>query len=216
VLYSCRPEKSGFHQCGRLRGNKTGTKAVWQNGEVRAEGTRLHDVEERARFERILLPHLSAAYNLARWLTGNDHDAEDAVQESYLRAVKFFGGFHGSDGRGWLLAIVRNACYSQLERKKAQGAVAAFDEQVHAVTADAGPVHDLQRQESRQTALRAVEALPVEMREVVVLRELEGLSYKEIAAVAGIPIGTVMSRLARGRERLQQLLGAPGMPAEEP
>jgi RNA polymerase sigma factor (sigma-70 family) len=174
----------------------------------------LHDVDERARFERILLPHLGAAYNLARWLTGNDHDAEDAVQESYLRAVKFFGGFHGTDGRSWLLAIVRNACYTQLDRKKTQGTLAVFDEALHSVTANfQGPAEDLQRKETRESTLQAVEALPMEMREVVVLRDLEGLSYKEIASVAGIPIGTVMSRLARGRERLQQILGDLGMPA---
>jgi RNA polymerase sigma factor (sigma-70 family) len=167
----------------------------------------LQDADERVRFERALLPHLGAAYNLARWLTGNDHDAEDAVQETYLRAMKFFGGFHGTDGRGWLLTIVRNTCYTLLQRKTAHGTPAVYDEAVHGVTAgDSGPSQMLERQETRQSTRQAVEALPVELREVVVLRELQGLSYKEIATVADIPIGTVMSRLARARERLQQTL----------
>jgi RNA polymerase sigma-70 factor (ECF subfamily) len=151
---------------------------------------------------------LGAAYNLARWLTGNDHDAEDMVQEAYLRAMKFFGGFHGADGRGWLLTIVRNTCYTLLEHKKSHGMPATFDEAVHgALAGTPSPAELLERKEDKQSAQRAVQALPVELREVVVLRELEGLSYKEIAAIAGIPLGTVMSRLARGRERLQQLLG---------
>jgi RNA polymerase sigma factor (sigma-70 family) len=171
----------------------------------------LQDADERARFERALLPHLGAAYNLARWLTGNDHDAEDAVQETYLRAMKFFGGFHGTDGRAWLLTIVRNTCYTLLQRKTVHGMPAVFDEAVHGVTGQAsGPAQMLERQENVQSARQAVEALPVELREVVVLRELEGLSYKEIAVAAAIPIGTVMSRLARGRERLQQILGEAG------
>jgi RNA polymerase sigma factor (sigma-70 family) len=170
----------------------------------------LQDAGERSRFERALLPHLSAAYNLARWLTGNDHDAEDAVQESYLRAIKFFASFHGTDGRGWLLGIVRNTCYSLLQRRTSSGTPAVFDETVHSAPAlDSGPPQILERQEARQSAHQAVQALPLELREVVVLRELEGLSYKQIAAIAGIPMGTVMSRLARARERLQQILGAP-------
>jgi RNA polymerase sigma factor (sigma-70 family) len=177
----------------------------------------LQDADERTRLERALLPHLGAAYNLARWLTGNDHDAEDAVQETYLRAMKSFGGFHGTDGRAWLLTIVRNTCYTLLQRKAAHGMPAVFDEAVHGVTPhDSGPAQRLERQEARQSARQAVEALPVELREVVVLRELEGLSYKEIAVAADIPIGTVMSRLARARERLQQILGEAGTAGKEP
>jgi RNA polymerase sigma factor (sigma-70 family) len=176
----------------------------------------LQDADERGRLERALLPHLGAAYNLARWLTGNDHDAEDAVQETYLRAMKFFGGFHGTDGRAWLLTIVRNTCYTLLQRKTAHGAPAVFDEAVHGLTAaDSGPAQMLERQETQQSTRQAMEALPVDLREVVVLRELEGMSYKEIAAVAAIPIGTVMSRLARARERLQQILGAAGTAGKE-
>ena len=159
--------------------------------------------DERARFEQTLLPHLGAAYNLARWLTRDDHDAEDIVQEAFLRALKFFGGFHGEDGRVWLLAIVRNTSYTWLQRKRTRGPATAFDEEIHGAQADAlNPEKLLLRKEDRQSVQQAVEELPMELREVVVLRELEGLSYKEIAAVADIPLGTVMSRLARARERL--------------
>jgi RNA polymerase sigma-70 factor (ECF subfamily) len=166
----------------------------------------LHEADERGRFERALLPHLGAAYNLARWLTRDDHDAEDVVQEAYLRAVKSFAGFRGTDARHWLLAIVRNACYTWLEKKRSRGAAAApFDEELHGGVA-LDPERLVMRQEDRRSVRQALEELPVELREVVVLRELEGLSYKEIAAVAAIPLGTVMSRLARGRERLQKML----------
>lgn len=164
--------------------------------------------DERGRFEQALLPHLDAAYNLARWLTRDEHDAEDLVQEAYLRALKSFGGFHGSDGRAWLLTIVRNACYTWLQQKRVREPVTTFDEAVHGVDVAAGtPVTLLLRKEDTQTVRQAVEELPVDLREIVVLRELEGLSYKEIAVIADIPLGTVMSRLARARERLQKRLG---------
>jgi RNA polymerase sigma factor (sigma-70 family) len=165
----------------------------------------LRDDEALARFERAILPHLDAAYNLARWLTRNDHDAEDVVQEACLRAYQFFGGFHGSDGRAWLLTVVRNTCYTWLERNRPREPVAAFDEEKHG-TADpgAGPPNLVLRGEDRELLRQALEELPAEHREVIVLRELEGLSYKDIARIAGVPLGTVMSRLARARERLQQ------------
>lgn len=166
------------------------------------------EAEERDRFEQALLPHLGAAYNLARWLTHDDHDAEDLVQAAYLRALKSFGGFHGANGRAWLLRIVRNACYTWLEQKRARGPVTAFDEETHGIESRAtDPGERLVREEDRQSVRRIVQELPLELREVLVLRELEGLSYKEIAALAEIPLGTVMSRLARARERLQQRLG---------
>jgi RNA polymerase sigma factor (sigma-70 family) len=168
----------------------------------------LRAADERKRFEREVLPHLDAAYNLARWLTRDDHDAEDLVQVAYLRALKFFGGFHGANSRGWLLTIVRNACYAWHKRERARGHATAFDEEIHAVGSDATDPEKLSlREEDRQAVRRAVEDLPVDLREVVVLRELEGLSYKEIAAIGGIPMGTVMSRLARARGRLIQRLG---------
>jgi RNA polymerase sigma factor (sigma-70 family) len=181
-------------------------KASTQWGETSLQGA-----GERERFEQALLPHLDAAYNLARWLTRNDHDAEDLVQVAYLRALKSFGGFHGANSRAWLLTIVRNACYTWLEQKRVRGPATAFDEEIHGVEADAmDPEKLLLREEDKQSVRRAVEELPLELREVVALREVEGLSYKEIAAVAGIPMGTVMSRLARARERLHKRLGGRG------
>jgi RNA polymerase sigma factor (sigma-70 family) len=168
----------------------------------------LQGADERERFEQTLLPHLDAAYNLARWLTRDDHAAEDVVQAAYLRALKFFGGFRGANSRAWLLTIVRNTCYTWIEQKRARGQETAFDEEIHGVESSAmGPASRVLREEDEQSVRRAVEDLPAELREVVVLRELEGLSYKEIAAIAGIPMGTVMSRLARARDRLRERLG---------
>src|SRR5262249_37105297 len=157
--------------------------------------------------ERVLLPHLDAAYNLARWLTRNDHDAEDVVQEACLRAHQFFDRFRGGDGRAWLLAIVRNTCYTWLERNRPRQPVTPFDEEIHRGGDPGGSPPSLAvRSEDRQRLRQALEELPPESREVLVLRELEGFSYKDIARIAGIPQGTVMSRLARARERLQQTL----------
>jgi RNA polymerase sigma-70 factor (ECF subfamily) len=168
--------------------------------------------EDVTRFEQTILPHDEAAYNLARWLTGNDHDARDVVQEAYLRAYQFFSGFRGGDGRAWLLAIVRNTCYTWLERNRGREGAVSFDEEAHgAVTPPDGPEASALRQEDVGSLRRALDELPPEFREAIVLRELEGLSYKEIAAVVGVPLGTVMSRLARARERLhQRLAGRPG------
>ena len=158
-----------------------------------------------ARFERAVLPHLDAAYNLARWLTRNDHDAEDVVQEAYLRALKFFGGFRGGDGRAWLLTIARNTCYTWLEQNRRRDLMTDFDEEAHDIESDDPNPETVMLQNVDQRMLKqALEALPVEFREVVILRELEGLSYKEIADLADLPVGTVMSRLARARKRLRQ------------
>jgi RNA polymerase sigma factor (sigma-70 family) len=165
------------------------------------------DPAELKRFERTFLPHMSAAYNLARWLTRSDQDAEDIVQEAYLRAVRFFGGFRGGNSKAWLLAIVRNAGYSWLQRSQAQGPTVPFDAQMHDVEdRSQGPEAELLQSATRQDLQAALENLPVEFREALVLRELEGLSYKEIAEVSGLPIGTVMSRLARARRNLRQVL----------
>jgi RNA polymerase sigma-70 factor (ECF subfamily) len=159
-------------------------------------------------FEQVVLPHLDAAYNLARWLTRSDADAEDVVQEACVRALRFFGGFRGDDARGWLLAIVRNSCYDFLRRHRPQELTDPFDEEIHtAVAQTPTPEALLLRRADRAMVRDALEALPVAWREVIILRELEGLSYKQIADVASIKIGTVMSRLARARARLQQLLG---------
>jgi RNA polymerase sigma factor (sigma-70 family) len=160
-----------------------------------------------SRFEEVVLPHLTAAYNLARWLTRNGNDAEDLVQEACLRAFKSFAGFRGGDERAWLLTIVRNTCYTWLQANRAQELTMSFDEEMH--TTEGGsrdPETLLLESADRELLKNALEELPLEFREVVVLRELEGMSYKEIADLAGIPVGTVMSRLARARERLQRRL----------
>jgi len=162
-------------------------------------------------FEQAVLPHLNAAYNLARWLTRNDHDAEDVVQEAYLRALRFFGGFRGDDARPWLLAIVRNTCFDWMRRNRPQEMTESFDEEMHVVIDDREtPEASLLRRADQAMVRRAIEALPITWREVIILREIEGLSYKEIADVAGVRIGTVMSRLARARAKLMELLAAPG------
>ena len=153
------------------------------------------------------MPHLDAAYNLARWLTRNDHDAEDIVQESYLRAFRFFSGFRGGDSRAWLLKIVRNTCYTWFRQNRPQELATEFNEEIHTPeTETPDPEALLLQGADAQLLRRALEELPAEFREALVLRELEGLSYKEIAEVAGISIGTVMSRLSRARRRLEVAL----------
>ena len=165
------------------------------------------DASRQTRYEQMLLPHLDAAYNLARWLTHDEHDAEDLVQEAYLRALRFFDSFHGDNGKVWLLTIVRNTCYSWLRRNRPDKLAESFDETVHSAADDlANPQRVLLQEEENQLLRDALQELPMEYREVLVLRELEGLTYREIAAVSGIALGTVMSRLARGRERLHQCL----------
>jgi RNA polymerase sigma factor (sigma-70 family) len=159
----------------------------------------------RALFEQVVLPHLDSAYNLARWLTGNDHNAEDVVQDTYLRAFEFFGSFRGGNGRPWLLTIVRRGCYDWLRRNRSHQPLAVFDEELHSDHDDSDdPAELLLRQEDREMLRKALDDLPVEFREVLILRELEGLSYKEIAAITDLPPGTIMSRLARARERLRR------------
>jgi len=160
-----------------------------------------------ASFETAVLPHLDAAYNLARWLTRNDADAEDVVQEAYLRAFRFFGGFHGEDGRAWLLRIVRNTSYTWMQQNRSAQMNTPLDDELHEVRIDDMTPEALLLQKADAQMLRqAVEELPVEFREVLVLRELNEMSYKQIAVVADLPLGTVMSRLARARKRLQQIL----------
>jgi RNA polymerase sigma-70 factor (ECF subfamily) len=160
-------------------------------------------------FEQVVLPHLDAAYNLARWLLRREQDAEDVVQESCLRAFNAFGQFHGGEPRSWLLTIVRNTSYTWLTRNRERAPTASFDEALHDVATDEfNPQTILQQRSDRDAVKRAIEELPVEFREVLVLREFEGLSYQQMAAVAGLPVGTVMSRLARARQRLERLLEA--------
>jgi RNA polymerase sigma factor (sigma-70 family) len=170
------------------------------------EGPDMSQERELASFEAMMLPHLDAAHNLARWLLRNEVDAQDVVQEAYLRAFKSFHGFHGSDGRAWLLTIVRNAAYTWLRKNRAVE-LAAFDEEIHSPgSEDANPAVTLERSEDAEAIREAMEDLAIEFREILVLRHLEGLSYKEIADIAQIPPGTVMSRLARARARFKQCL----------
>jgi RNA polymerase sigma-70 factor (ECF subfamily) len=158
-------------------------------------------------FEEIMLPHLPNAYGLARWLLRNEQDAEDSVQEAYLRAYKAFGQFRGGDGRAWLLTILRNVCYSRLRKNRNINLHEEFDESVHGITADgpeaAGP---LQGEVSPELLQEAMAALPEKMREMIVLHDFEGMVYRQIADVVGVPIGTVMSRLARARGHLHREL----------
>jgi RNA polymerase sigma-70 factor (ECF subfamily) len=160
-------------------------------------------------FEDAVLPHLDAAYNLARWLTRNTQDAEDVVQEASLRALRFFAGFRGGDVRAWLLTIVRNTCYTWLKQNRPLTTAAEFDENNYEVqNSSVDPEALLFQDADRQLLTRALEELPLKFREVLVLRELEDLSYKQIAEVTGLPVGTVMSSLSRARERLRQSLTA--------
>jgi RNA polymerase sigma-70 factor (ECF subfamily) len=154
-------------------------------------------------FEQVFLPHLDAAYNLARWLLRNDEDAEDAVQEAYMRAYKNFSRFRGGDGKAWLMTILRNICYTMIQKLRMHETPEPFDEEIHQ-TVDESDMQEAFRQKANAESLRyALEKLPGEFREMIVLHDLEGLAYKEIAVVVGIPIGTVMSRLARARGRLR-------------
>jgi RNA polymerase sigma-70 factor (ECF subfamily) len=160
-------------------------------------------------FEQVVLPHLDAAYNLACWLVRNAHDAEDIVQEAYLRAFKFFGGYRGGDTRAWVLKIVRNTSYSFLQKNRIADLAEEFDEQIHTTSTEhLGAEEALLQLADSRILHQALDELPVNFREVIVLRELEGMSYKEIAEVTGVPIGTVMSGLARGRGQLRDRLRA--------
>jgi RNA polymerase sigma-70 factor (ECF subfamily) len=162
------------------------------------------DASAPPEFERVLLPHLDAAYNLARWLLRHEQDAEDAVQDAYLRAYRSFTRFRGGDGRSWLLTIVRNVCYSRLRTTRAQPAVEPFDEELHpAGRNDSGNTWGQIKTELLPQALAQLEP---EFREVIVLHHIEGLAYREIAEIVSVPIGTVMSRLSRARAKLEREL----------
>ena len=161
------------------------------------------------RFEQLVLPHLDAAYNLARWLVGSAADAEDIVQEAFLRALRFFDGFRGGDSRAWLLKIVRNTSYSWVRKNRPAQLADEFDETIHSAEteADNAEAKLLSRAESERVR-KALETLPLGFKEVLVLREIEGLSYKEISEVTGAAMGTVMSSLSRARHKLREALGA--------
>jgi RNA polymerase sigma factor (sigma-70 family) len=165
--------------------------------------------EDLSSFEAVMLPHLDAAHNLAKWLLRNEEDACDVVQEAYLRAFKSFSGFHGSNGRAWLLTIVRNTSYTLLKKNRAVDFTTPFDEEIHAIEHEsASPAAILEHSEDSDLIRQAMDALPAEFREILVLRHQECLSYKEIADIAQIPPGTVMSRLARARAKLKEYLAA--------
>jgi RNA polymerase sigma-70 factor (ECF subfamily) len=163
----------------------------------------LPEQRELIGFNEAVLPHLDAAYNLARWLTRNDQDAEDVVQEASMRAFKYWKGFSGRDCRSWLFAIVRNTFYSSLRDRSAQPELKPDGEVDDIDDGIPNPEIVLLQKADREMLRAALEDLPVEYREAIVLREMEGLSYKEIADISSVPIGTVMSRLARARKRLQ-------------
>ncbi len=158
-------------------------------------------------FEEVVLPHLDAAFNYARWLTKNEADAEDVVQDAYVRALRFFSSLRGEDSRAWLLTIVRNTWYGRFPRRAGAAVMTMVEEDAdNRADGSLDPEAQLIQQQTVEHVRRALETLPTDFREVLVLRELEGLSYKEIAAIVGTPLGTVMSRLARARERLADAL----------
>jgi RNA polymerase sigma-70 factor (ECF subfamily) len=175
------------------------------------------DESERLRlFEQTVLPHLDAAYNLARWLAGNDHDAQDVAQEASLRAFRFFGSFRGENARAWLLSIVRNTFYTWLRKNRPPEKTVDIDDETLDIEDKSADAEATSPQfADADTVRRAIADLPVEFREIVILREMEGFSYKEIAELAEVPIGTVMSRLARARKLLQKRLAAEFNPGDQ-
>jgi len=169
----------------------------------------MFEPHELPSFEHAVLPHLDAAYNLARWLTRNEQDAQDVAQEAYLRAFRFFPGFRGGDARAWLLQIVRNTCYTRFHTNRRLQDVAEFDESSFLLDSHAPNPEDIVLQKDNGNLVRkALEMLTPNNREVLILRELEGMSYREIAQVTGMPMGSVMSSLSRARDRLRQALAA--------
>lgn len=161
--------------------------------------------QERERFERSILPHLDAAFNLARWLLRDRRDAEDVAQESMLRAYRFFGTFRAGDARAWLLQIVRNCCYDWLQKNRP----AELQDELHEeslASKQLSPEELARLNQDRSRLTEALESLPAHFREFLVLRELEGCSYKEIAEITSRPIGSVMSGLARARQQLRDAL----------
>lgn len=170
-------------------------------------GNSADSAEKIARFERLVLPHLDAAYNLARWMTRNKDDGEDVAQEAILRAFRFFDTFRGEDGRVWLLTIVRNTYLTWIRRQVPRQSVDEFDERLHSdIETALTPESEALRQATTAQVRQAIEALPSEYREVIIMRELEQMSYKEIATITQAPLGTVMSRISRGRSILRQLI----------
>jgi RNA polymerase sigma-70 factor (ECF subfamily) len=189
---------------------KDSNQSPWQRGFLQnVSETRDFESEpkivELASFQETMLPHLDAAHNLARWLLRNEQDAQDVVQEAYLRAFKSFDGFRGSNGRAWLLTIVRNTSYTFLKKNKAVDLTTPFDDEIHAIGHEsASPATILEHLEDTELMRNAIDKLPAEFREILILRHQEGLSYKEISDIAQLAPGTVMSRLTRARAKLRE------------
>jgi len=176
-------------------------------------GSHLDEKEKARKFEQLVMPHLDAAYNLARWLTRDNTNAEDLVQAAYLRAYKFFDSFRGDDARAWLLTIVRNAYFTSLRDNQHESTQVSFDEDMHGgldqdieLSSANDPQQVLETRDTRRLVNQALEKLPNAFREVIVLKEINDMSYKEIAEITDVPLGTVMSRLARGRKMLGDYL----------
>jgi RNA polymerase sigma-70 factor (ECF subfamily) len=195
-----RREHSGTGRNGRLYGRGA---AVYEPHLVNHP---INSPEARLRlFEEVILPHLNAAYNLARWLTRNEHDAQDVVQEAYLRAFRFFDSYRGGDGKSWLLEVVRNTCFTFHRREKRNATSVEFDEAAHTPSVNPPDAEEALVVASKQTILKdCIGGLPDEFRGILVMRELEEMSYRQISDVAGLPPGTVMSRLSRARKRLEE------------
>jgi RNA polymerase sigma-70 factor (ECF subfamily) len=161
--------------------------------------------KEVPRFEELFLPHLDAAYNLARWIVERDQDAQDVVQEAYARAFKSFSGFRGVNPRAWLLTIVRNTAYNWIQKHLREENLIPFDEKIHVVPVNE-PRSEMSYEKRKLQLQEALSRLPADFREVLVLYEFEGWSYKTMAAALNVPIGTVMSRLSRARRRLHETI----------
>jgi RNA polymerase sigma factor (sigma-70 family) len=192
-----------------IKSEMTGDKI---NIAVDVDQYRMNDQGRRIHFENQMLPLMPEAYNLARWMMKNEPDARDAVQDAYLKAFRYFESFHGDSGRAWLLRIVRNVCYDALRARDSQRNVISLDEETAAEFPDSKPGPNvLAIQNSTKLRVReALEALPLQFKTVIILREFDGFSYKEIAEIMGLPVGTVMSRLSRARQQLATLLQQEG------
>jgi len=188
-----------------IRGKVDQTRHMLGQMVAQRNGKALSVIDKRKQFEQIVLPHLDAAFNLARWLTGDDQDAQDVVQDATLRAFKFFDSYHGGNSRAWLLTIVRNTTYTWMRQNRQQSLLSLEEDEIED-TENASLEGSLLQAADSQQVRDALAALPVEFREVIILHDVEGLAYKEIALVINIPLGTVMSRLSRARSRLQQTL----------
>ena len=206
--YAVDKEKTGGG-CRVVENETAGDKIVMA---VHSEPHEMNDEGHHTRFENQILPLMPEAYNLARWFMKNEPDARDAVQDAYLKAFRHFESFHGGSGRAWLLRIVRNVCYDALRARDSQRNVVWLDEETAVEVPDSKPSPNaLAIQNSTKLRIReALEALPLEFKTVIILREFDGCSYKEISDIAGVPVGTVMSRLSRARRQLAVLLKEEG------